>query len=90
MIKEGCHVTCKRDTHTEIWFPIFVWSYHFVDQHGTETLTKQGLERILTVLMDFSREDVAVVFFTEANILSMLASDLYSEKLPDWNIWRHL
>lgn len=45
---------------------------------------------MLTVMMDFNREDVAVVFFTEANILSMLVSDLYSEKVPDWNILRHL
>jgi len=44
---------------------------------------------MLTV-MDLSREEVAVIFFTEANILSMLASELYSGKAPDWNFWIHL
>jgi len=36
-----------------------------------------------------SREEAADVFFIEANILSMLASDLYLGKVPDWNIWRN-
>jgi hypothetical protein len=45
---------------------------------------------MLTVMRFLSREEVAVFFFTEANILSMLASELYSGKVTDWNFWRHL
>jgi hypothetical protein len=45
---------------------------------------------MLTVMRDLSREEFVVVFFTEANILSMLASELYSGNVTDWNFWRHL
>jgi hypothetical protein len=45
---------------------------------------------MLTVIRDLSQEEVAVVFFAEANILSMLASELYSGKVPEWNFWIHL
>ena len=71
--------------HTKIWFQLFVRLYHFLDQHGAKNLTRLGLERMLTVMRDLSREKVAFDFFTEANILSMLASELYSGKVPDWN-----
>jgi hypothetical protein len=40
---------------------------------------------MLTVVIDLSREEVAFDFFTEANILIMLASELYSGKVLDWN-----
>jgi hypothetical protein len=44
---------------------------------------------MVSVMRDLRREEDADILFIEANILSMLASDLYSGKVPDWNIWRH-
>ena len=61
--------------HTKVWFQLFVRFYHFVDQHGAEYCTSLDLERVLTAVSDLSREEFAVVFCTEANILSRLASN---------------
>jgi hypothetical protein len=68
-LKEAVTLHGDADMHTQFGFQLFVWLYHVVDRHGTEYRTRLDLERML------SREEGAVVFFTEANILSMLASD---------------
>jgi hypothetical protein len=75
----GCHVTRKRDMHTEIWFQLFARLYHFVDQHGAKNRTRLDLERMLTAMRNLSRQEAEVAFFSEANILSMLPADFCSE-----------